>query len=644
MSFTKLKRQSSYTDIVCVGIKTDRKPYPFSDNVYLENLHGFHTVHLRPNGTALRHHDDIITWDTNTLFDSIINYMGTRRNTLIVTNHSLVALGSSDFTSLLDSRQIMISRGKAEKEEFGYQEEGEISTQCFVASSPPTIVIFEHVHTGRRFTLVDIQNFGIKYMYDVYSSLTREEKSCIPSLSDIGIDDNCSLTCAMLIARYIQEYYKVVSNNKLGGMSCTYSSQGMKAFRYRYLDDSILTHINSDARILEENCYLGGRVEERYHGRYDGKCYLLDIQSLYPYMGMVKSFPTKLQDYQVNPPKETIDHWVKTGGVAARLLVSTDSPAWPRKHEGVLSFPVGRFNTFLCGEEFSEAWNTGQVERVYDASYYECKPILKTYSEDMLRIRSAYKGSDNRLAELITKFITNGLWGKFGQIGNLWVHDYDVTPDMQYGGYRKISPSGMLEYQYRIIDWEVSKLVKAKYIQNTFLPVSVFMNSYSRHYLYRHMLMAGLNNVLYCCVDGMIVTSEGLDRLSHLIARSPYEYGKYKISEQGDSCNIQGYGIYSIGNKVSYQGIPKYNTKQVRGFWSSLSEFTKSIIPSVASGHEVEVTECWKDQRKLLANSKCTDGKPICPSSLYEQMLTQEELAYQGSAGLFHRSEWNVSS
>lgn len=640
MAFTKLKKIHHYTDVVCIGISVKEEKYQFSNNSKLLNIHGFHSIHLRPKNGTLHQHEDIITWDTDTLFDCLCNYIHTRHNPLVVLNHSLVAIGSSDFTELLDNGQIIIKRTSKENKEFGYEEDGEQSTECFIASCPPTILMFTHVATGKGFTVVDIANYGVDYISDVFDHLSNTDKQLVFNDAELGCSEDNSLTCTALIARFMQDLYRITADHKLGGLGLTYSSIGMRAFRKTFYKDNILTHTNDDAIMVEKGMYLGGRVEERYHGHYSGKCYLLDIQSLYPHIGRTKPFPVELEETIRSPSRKAIEERLKTHIIGASCHVETSVPAYPVKVDGQLRFPVGSFNTYLCAEEFTDAWKEGRIKHVYHANFYCSDYILKEYSEHMLNLRTTYKASSNRLSEMIIKLITNGLWGKFGQTGKVWVIDDREIPDRAYGGYYKHNDTVNAGFQYRIIDWIVSRLESTPFPENVFSPISACMNSYSRHYIWRHMIQAGLHNVLYVCVDGLIVTQEGYDRLAWLVAPTPYQYGMYKVSEQGDYCNIYGYGKYAIGSKIASQGTPRKDSQQYSGFWSVLDHTEQSTKQKILDGDNVLLTYKSSQIREML-RSKCDGiGAFKAEDSLHDKIDLTLALTSQKQQSCFHSPEW----
>jgi hypothetical protein len=640
MSFTKLKKIHHYTDIVCIGLEVSQEKYQFSSSSKLLNIHGFNSIHLRPKNGTLHQFGEIITWDCDSLFDCICNYLPTNHNPILVVNHSLVAIGSSDFTQCLEQGTIVINRAERNNEDFGYEESGKQSTECFVASCPPTILMFTYVPTGKRYTMVDIANYGIDYISDVHDNLDDNDKKLIPNTAELGVSEDKSVTCTTLIARFMQELYKLVTKHELGGIGLTYSSIGMRCFRHSFYGDNILTHTNEEAIIVEKGMYLGGRVEERYHGHYSGKCYLLDIQSLYPHIGRSKPFPTELEDTVSSPPNRIIEERLKTHIIGALCHVDTPVPAYPVKIDGLLRFPVGQFNCYLCGEEFTDAYQEGRIKHVYHANFYKQGYILKEYSEYMLSLRTIYKKSSNKLSEMIVKLITNGLWGKFGQTGKVWVIDEREIADRAYGGYYKHNDANHLGEQYRIIDWTVSRLEHINFPDNVFSPISACMNSYSRHYIWRHMLQAGLHNVLYCCVDGLIVTQEGYDRLAWLIAPTPYQYGMYKVSETGDYANIYGYGKYAIGGKIASQGIPRKDSKQYSGFWSVLDRIDESIRPQILAGDTVAVTYKPSDIRNMLRNRCDGQGHFTAQDTVSQQIDSTLDHVSLLRQETFHSPEW----
>jgi hypothetical protein len=218
------------------------------------------------------------------------------------------------------------------------------------------------------------------------------------------------------------------------------------------------------------------------------------------------------------------------------------------------------------------------------------------------------KSTCNKLGELIVKLVTNGLWGKFGQLANLWIIDQTERPDRQYGGFIKVDPLDLSEKHYRIINWVVSRLTSTKWSDNTFPAIAAYANSLARFTLWQAVQMAGLSNVLYCCIDGVIVNEAGFNRLRVLCSDNPESYGLFRVSEKEKSCYIEKYGVYKIGNKTAYQGIPLEETVRYSGFWSLLHDKLLTHNEGMASRNPVVSTVTPTSLRSALGKDKPDTG------------------------------------
>lgn len=640
MAFTILTQDTRYQDILAVGVASASSQQSKIVGGSWEGMDSYAIVRMTSVNGKLRQADDMLLFSGNDLWDSILKYSDIRKNTLVVCNHSLLAVGASDFTLCLEQKRIRISESKIDPDDYGLTDQDNICSKQFIVSCPPTIIGLVECETGRRITLVDIANYGIRYLVDIYNDLSDEEKELIPNYAELGISSDNAETCCALVARYMQEYHKLVTTEKMGGLALTYSSQGMRFFRRRHYNSSILTHDNDKARVLEGKCYTGGRCEYRYKGWYHGKVYLLDIRSTYPATGKNKEFPVELLDYAERPTKETVENWLGKGIVFAWVHLDTPEQAFPLRKNNKTFFPIGRFSTFLCGEEFTEAWKNGYITTVYRMAVYRTEKILSSYSRAMLDIRTKLKICNNRLGERIQKYITNGIWGQFGKINNTWIIDNNEIPDRQYGGYIKYSEKDNCEHQYRIIDWEVSRLTHGIWADNTFPAISATMNSYCRHQLYRHALLAGLTNVLYFSIDGMIVTQEGYDRLQWLISEDNTLYGSYKVTESSDSCYIQDIGVYKIGNKIAYQGIPNQEVKTYKGFWSNVSDKLLSPSGEQCIGQQIYRLQHTLPDRQRLGENDKLPGRFMAQEMLDESPLLPSVADHRYIQHGFHHGEW----
>lgn len=571
--FTKCKRMQPFTDILIIGIETVRNMEGNNVVNLIETISKYSVQHVvNRDGNYVRH-GDIVEVEGFDIFATILQHFTIGRNTLVICNNSLVFIGSSDFTLLLENDIYKIHRNELDGKDLFDDENLLVENHQFIVSAPPTIVSLTNCLNKNRLTIIDIANLGVKNIQEFFMQFDLEYTKEFPELAGCLMDkDSCHTICISMYLIF-KKYWQLCKREKLGGISLTYASQAMRAYRSSHYDNGIVKHDNEIAAYLEEKCYVGGRQEARYIGRYQGRCYLLDINSLYPSIGRTRAFPKKLAHViDGNAAKKHIRE-NPDGCYFAHCKLNTREGRYSVKRDNRNIFPIGLFEAFLCGTEFTEAYKLGHIEEIYQLAEYETGNVLKSYSDHMLSARSRYKRNGDKVSEHLIKYITNGLWGKFAEIGSRWIVDNKVNAPYTYGGFKMLPQGTSEEVHYRVINGIASKLCRAFWVDNTFTAVSAFMNAECRSLLWRYMQFAGLTNVLYCGIDALIVTEDGFNNLQPFVSSNPHDYGKFKISETAEECYIAGNGVYRIGNKIAYTGVANEDTYRYKGFWNVKADF-----------------------------------------------------------------------
>jgi hypothetical protein len=627
-SFTKLGNTYHFTDYLIVGIETKRHSGSSVVDRVFEKIERFCIIHCKPNNGRLSTFTALTEFEGCDILETVLKYYPCGKRTLIICNNSLVFLGSSDLTDLLENKIYKVATGTEDGENVGLPEKDRISTLQFIASAPPTIVGLESKLNSTRITIVDIANYGVKDIGDFALMLDAQYYNDIPNYAELGLSiDKCDTvtTCIHLI---FNKYYTMVMKHGLGGIALTYSGQAIRSFRKNNYENGIKKHADEVAATVEEACYFAGRAESRYRGWYRGKCYLLDLNSLYPHVGRNTAVPCELVKTIRNPKPRILREAIENYCGFAHVRVSTSQAKYPCRVDGCLKWPTGTFNTFLCGKELKEAVESGDVIDCYFLATYRTGMILKSYSEDMLDIRSQYKRNGDKVSEHLIKFITNGLWGMLGSLGNRWIVDHDAVSTSRYGGFVRLSERGEYRQIYRVIDGECSKQVRCSWSDNTFTPISAFINSACRALLWRYMLQAQLSNVLYCAIDGLIVTEDGYRNLKSVMAQDQFDYGYFKVAESDHRCYIHSAGRYSIGEKVAYTGMPRKDSYIYKGFWNIRDE---KYILDQQTGHRCTLLQN-RGNPSLLRQTLGSDDNQLgwftCPDELAERKL-QDDSVYQ---------------
>lgn len=619
--FKPLKYTRGYDDYIAIGIASERQRISEESRHCYEAITSYHIQHLRPSGNTLKPVYDMVEFTDTNVFDSLHRYFPVKKRVLVVANNTLVLLGSADFVSQLEDNEITLAKGKVDAMDLGHDCPGQLSTEQFIVSAPPTIVSYVRVCNGTEYTVIDIGNWGFRHPDDIYHRLPEAERQELSSLMWSKYKTDDSLRTTALLARFMQEYFKVVRTCKLGEPTTTYAGQAMRAYRLRLGKDAIKTHERKEVAELEARAYTLGRNEVRFQGYYPDECYLVDIHALYPHLGATREFPVELADYQESPSNSTVEKWCQTSCVISQVRIRTNEEAYRCQDGNRVIYPVGEFNCYLSGDEVREALERGHVCRVYRAARYRTAPILRAYSRHMLEQRAMVRANNNEIAECIVKLITNGLWGKFGQLGSRWVICPDVATGITYGGYIKLDRERRTHEYYRVLDGVASKLEYVHFADNTFPAISCVANAYSRSLIWKLMNCAGLLDVLYVGIDSLIVTRQGYSRLVSSGKLREKSVGCLRLVQRAQGCYIRSPGVYSIGTKTAYSGMARINAHRTIGFWNQRSgvctddrtgKHTRTIVSPYNSPVEA---------RERLAMMDESPGQFIGPTPIYQDVL-----------------------
>jgi hypothetical protein len=187
-------------------------------------------------------------------------------------------------------------------------------------------------------------------------------------------------------------------------------------------------------------------------------------------------------------------------------------------------------------------------------TWYECKPIFKSFVDNMYKLRNDYKEKGNNQYQYMTKILMNSLYGKFGQrspdteivhIDDTKLTERKTIHDLETGQ----------THTYLIINgvWIEEKDKIDGY--NTFVAIPSFVTSYARAYLARLILMAGMNNVYYCDTDSLFLNKAGKNNLSHLMHDT--KLGYLKIEDESNHMIINNLKDYVFGSNTKIKGVKK---------------------------------------------------------------------------------------
>lgn len=426
----------------------------------------------------------------------------------------------------------------------------------------------------------------------------------------------------------LRYYIRFISDNDLGRMSLTRSSQAFSVYRYRWMSARIFLHDEKQVTTLESNCYIGGRVEAFYIGEVPGGGFTtFDINGMYPYVMRKYLYPSKLVDYIQNPTINYLADVVKSFGVCCEADISTDIPVYGIGYNDRTCFPVGEFTAFLCTEGIKFALAHNHILKVHSVSVYRMDDLFSWYVDYIHSLRCRYRDEGNRIMESLCKSLHNSLYGKFGQKHvNCEFEPYEgdaryyrtETFDFVKGG--SVVESWLMNTH--IIQW-------GEGVSDTsFTAVAAHITENARLELWELMESVGRERVIYCDTDSIKIRTSDIPHMRW--DQTPGALGAVKIENQSERLFIGGAKNYLTENTRHIKGVPSGAREIAEGLYAfdSFSRQATHLRSSQIVGVKVEgVTRYIKsdyDKGTIMP-----DGRVIpFTLKLAPMQVTQEELPF----------------
>lgn len=422
----------------------------------------------------------------------------------------------------------------------------------FVVSNPPTIISLA-VPRGGRLKIIDLKNYGL-------------EPEMMPNYNkELQLEN---------VRQAVVSYRSLLRTLDLGSWQTTSASQAWYCFRRSHLVHKI--QVNPIRRVLEleQASYYGGRCEAKFIGRYPGRLFHIDVNSMYTFLAANFKFPTRLACTVKEPSQqETLNHLTSYLGVAD-VTITTKRPAFPSgehvKHSAEqypkrmprehIIYPVGTFRTCLAGTELGSAL-LDCVCQVHRLQLYDCDMVLEKWGRFALESRATIKRGPLSFMEPCFKKIINCLPGKFGQRQKNWILCQERKSKKQLKEEEGFwiqewgeHPETGRVTQFRTIN-NVTEYMDDEYLCSISVPViSAIWTSYGRTFLWAAMELVGHDNVVYYDTDSMFVTEEGFQRAEKAGIIHKEKAGSWKVKEISDNVEICGIRRYRFGDRLCVSG------------------------------------------------------------------------------------------
>jgi len=351
-----------------------------------------------------------------------------------------------------------------------------------------------------------------------------------------------------------KRFIEFLEVNRISRVCYTKASTAMAAYLFRHYKTPIYIHNNGEAIRLERDSYKGGRCECFFLGEYsDEPHFILDVNSLYPYVMRNNQYPVKYIQIIHNVPIKTLATLLSCYSVTAKVRVRTSQPVYAIKRQRTI-FPVGTFETTLCTPELKYAIDHGHLLEVIDAVVYEQADIFETYVNTFYELRHHFKAKGLKEYEVLCKYLLNSLYGKFGQKGENWVK-IGVAPDEPDREEITFRSHPKLVVRIRYLLGEIWELKGYSECFNSFPGIAAHVTAYGRMHLWKLMQLTGEGNYLYCDTDSLIVNRVGYDNLMSQVHQT--DLGMLKMEKEVVRLELRGLKDYDADDKTALKGISK---------------------------------------------------------------------------------------
>jgi len=455
--------------------------------------------------------------------------------------------------------------------------------------------------------------------YFVESLAETGKRIGIPKLEidfDTCTEQELSIYCkndVLIEYENFRRFIRFLEDNTISRLCYTRASTAMAAYLLRHYHTPIYIHNNTEAIKLERDSYKGGRCECFYIGDlgYENY-YILDVNSLYPYVMRANSYPVKYKEIIHFISVSRFAKYVNTNSIIAKVQLKTDEPVYAVKAERTI-FPIGTFETTLCTPELKYAIEHNHIKKVIDCVVYEQADIFTSYVDTMYKLRQDFKAAHHTEYEEICKKLLNSLYGKFGQKAEKWqkIGEAPNEPDRT-----ELLFIPELNKRSKLMYFLGQVFIVKGYGEsfNSFPAIAAHVTAYARLYLWSLMQKAGRGNYFYCDTDSLIVNKAGLCKLAGLLSNT--ELGKLKVQEQGTHLVIKGLKDYITDTKTVIKGIRKNAVRVKDGVYEQQSWPTFKGILKTGNANTYTVSNITKHLSREYTKGIVSQTGIITPFTL----------------------------
>jgi hypothetical protein len=339
-----------------------------------------------------------------------------------------------------------------------------------------------------------------------------------PDLPDFGAGDDqwvarCTADVAILRAAML-DLLAWIESDGLGNWQRTGAGQAWNAWRHRHYTHRVLVHDDIDARAAEaEACYTG-RTEAWRHGTLrHGPFVSFDLPMAYSNVAADLDVPVKLIGHGTRRTNLFLTNRKPGLRHLCRASVETDTPVLPHHSKGRTLWPVGRFDGWWWDDELAEAMHHGAQIEVHETYKYAARPALRSWAHWVIAASGDEHGRVTTVRHAFAKNLARALIGRFAVKFTPW--EFDSPADESRDTVERVYyPERATHGRLVTLGSETWQGIGEQYGSDACVFVMSAVMAECRIRLWRAMLAAGLEHVVYCDTDGLIVDQVGAQLLA----------------------------------------------------------------------------------------------------------------------------------
>lgn len=265
----------------------------------------------------------------------------------------------------------------------------------------------------------------------------------------------------LTLCEKVKAILRIMSDCNGGSLSGTAANIGWADMIKSNKKLPFTSHENLDATRLERRACFGPRftlysrqtygtdLNAMYDARYMkgtiaypqnlGAVYEIDIKSCYPTIMKRHRIPIALMEHMIRPSIDEIVKLTPHYGFIASVRLKTDVDNYPYDNGKYTIYPIGEYDTVLCGPELDNAIKYGHVKWINHANKYAMGYAYKGVANKWVEARKYYDSIGDKLGVLFCKSIINCTVGKAAEKRGKYIPIEVADPPTQWGEWYRIN-------------------------------------------------------------------------------------------------------------------------------------------------------------------------------------------------------------